>query len=48
MPPALHRDMATAIPGAAFEVFAACGHMSTMEQPQAVNQALRTWLARVP
>jgi pimeloyl-ACP methyl ester carboxylesterase len=47
MPPALHRDMAAAIPGAVFEVFAACGHMSTMEQPEAVNQALRSWLARV-
>jgi pimeloyl-ACP methyl ester carboxylesterase len=45
-PPALHEDMAGRIPGAVLKIFAACGHMSTLEQPLAVNQALRDWLAR--
>jgi pimeloyl-ACP methyl ester carboxylesterase len=45
-PPALHEDMTSRIPGATLEIFAACGHMSTLEQPLAVNQALRDWLAR--
>lgn len=45
-PPALHEEMAALIPGAVLEVVPQCGHMSTMEQPEAVNRALRAWLAR--
>lgn len=45
-PPALHRDMAQAIPGAVLEMFPECGHLSTLEQPEAVNSALRAWLRR--
>ncbi len=42
--PQLHREMAASIPGANLEIIPQCGHLSTMEQPQAVNEALRQWL----
>ena len=42
-----HRDMAALIPGSTFASVPACGHMSTMERPQAVNEALRGWLEAV-
>jgi pimeloyl-ACP methyl ester carboxylesterase len=38
------REMAAAIPGARLAVFEHCGHLSAMEQPAAVNAALRDWL----
>jgi pimeloyl-ACP methyl ester carboxylesterase len=37
-------EMAAAIPGAELVVLDDCGHMSTLERPDAVNQALRRWL----
>jgi pimeloyl-ACP methyl ester carboxylesterase len=43
-PPARHEHMQRAIAGAHLVVVAQCGHMSTMEQPEAVNQALAEWL----
>ena len=43
-PPALHEEIAALVPGARLQVFADCGHLSTLEQPGAVNQALRDWL----
>lgn len=43
-PPELHREMARLIPGAQLEVVSDCGHLSTMEQPDAVNAALLRWL----
>jgi pimeloyl-ACP methyl ester carboxylesterase len=39
-PPELAREMASAIPGAKLVVVADCGHLSTLERPQAVNKAL--------
>jgi len=36
--------IAAAIPGARLVVIEHCGHLSTMEQPEAVNAALREWL----
>lgn len=44
-PPARHEEMAACIPGARLVVVAHCGHMSPMEQPGAVGQALLDWLA---
>jgi pimeloyl-ACP methyl ester carboxylesterase len=41
----LHEEMAALIPGARLALVDDCGHMSTMERPEAVNAALRTWLA---
>jgi pimeloyl-ACP methyl ester carboxylesterase len=43
-PPELSREMAKAIPGARLVVVADSGHLSTMEQPQAVNRALVEWM----
>lgn len=45
-PPALHREMAEALPNAEFSIISGCGHLSTMEQPQAVTTAMAGWLAR--
>jgi pimeloyl-ACP methyl ester carboxylesterase len=42
-----HRDMAALIPDSTLASVPACGHMSTMERPQAVNDALRGWLEAV-
>jgi pimeloyl-ACP methyl ester carboxylesterase len=36
--------MAVAIPKARLEVIQECGHLSTLEQPEAVNQILKNWL----
>jgi pimeloyl-ACP methyl ester carboxylesterase len=42
--PALSQDMAAAIPGARLVVIPGCGHLSTLERPEAVNQALIEWM----
>jgi len=42
-----HRVMAQLIPHSTLVAVPDCGHMSTMERPEPVNDALRTWLARV-
>ncbi|MFT4161732.1 alpha/beta fold hydrolase [Shinella sp.] len=44
-PPARHEQMQLRIPGARLEIIGNCGHMSTMEQPRAVSQAMANWLA---
>jgi pimeloyl-ACP methyl ester carboxylesterase len=43
-PPELAQDIARGISGARLEIIRECGHLSTMEQPAAVNRALRSWL----
>lgn len=43
-PPRLHREMAAMIPGSTLAVIPDCGHLSTIEQPAAVNRALLHWL----
>ncbi len=43
-PPEQAREMAGLIPAAALVVVPRCGHLSTLERPQAVNAALATWL----
>jgi len=45
-PPALHDEMAAAIPGARLVVIEKSGHLTPLEQPDAVTAALRDWLAR--
>ncbi len=44
-PLVLSEEIAAAIPSARLAVVEACGHLSTMEQPDVVNQALVDWLA---
>lgn len=43
-PPARAKEMAGAIPGARLVVIPECGHVATLEQPQAVNRALEEWV----
>lgn len=43
-PPARHEEMAARIAGARLEVVPHCGHMSPMEQPEAVGRALAQWM----
>ena len=38
-------EMAQAIPNAKLVVVEECGHMSTLERPQEVNRAMRSWLS---
>jgi pimeloyl-ACP methyl ester carboxylesterase len=43
-PLARHEDMAALIPGSRLEIIEECGHLSTLEQPEEVNRAVRAWL----
>jgi pimeloyl-ACP methyl ester carboxylesterase len=43
-PPELAREMAAGIPGARLVIVPQCGHLSTMERPKEVTQALVDWL----
>lgn len=43
-PVAVHEEIAQAIPGARLEVIEHCGHLATLECPEAVNSALARWL----
>lgn len=45
-PVAEHDEIAKGIAGARLEVVRDCGHLSTMERPDAVTAAMRDWLAR--
>jgi len=47
-PPAQHRDIAAAIPGAELKVIAGSGHMLPAEAPEAFIDAVRHWLAINP
>lgn len=43
-PPELAQEMAALIPGARLEKIARCGHLSSIEQPEAVTALLREWI----
>jgi pimeloyl-ACP methyl ester carboxylesterase len=43
-PPELNKEIAAGIPGAKLTIVPDCGHLSTLEQPDAVNAALAEWL----
>lgn len=43
-PPERAREMAGLIPHARLELVPGCGHLSTLEAPDAVNAAMETWL----
>lgn len=42
----MHEEMAQRIPDSHLVIIEQCGHLSTMEQPAHVNQALQKWLER--
>lgn len=46
-PLAVHQELAAAIAGAQLRVLDDCGHLSTLEQPERVDQALTLWLQRL-
>jgi pimeloyl-ACP methyl ester carboxylesterase len=39
-----HRDIAAQIPDSRLAIIPECGHMSTLERPHAVTEAMREWL----
>lgn len=43
-PPHLHEELADGIPGANLRQIENCGHLSTLERPEAVTLAMRAWL----
>ena len=45
-PPELSEEIAGLVPGADFVLIEGCGHLSTMERPDDVNAALRSWMSR--
>jgi pimeloyl-ACP methyl ester carboxylesterase len=44
-PPALHEEMAKAIPTASLVVIEDCGHLAPLERPRTVSALMRYWLA---
>jgi len=42
-PPSLHQEMAELIPNAQLAIIEECGHLSTLEQPEIVNETIRKW-----
>ena len=44
--PATHREMHEAIPGSQLVLVPQCGHMSTLERPDVIGDALARWLTR--
>jgi pimeloyl-ACP methyl ester carboxylesterase len=44
-PPELAKEIAGGISGAKLTVVPECGHLSTIEKPEAVNAALSEWLS---
>jgi pimeloyl-ACP methyl ester carboxylesterase len=44
-PPDLHKEIAAGIAGSRLVIVPECGHLSTIEKPDAVNAALAEWLA---
>jgi len=47
MPFEVSEEMATGIPGAVLEIVEHCGHISSLEQPEAVTARLRAWMQRI-
>jgi len=45
-PPDRHREIVKFLSDGELEIIAGAGHISTLEQPQAVNTALEKWLSR--
>jgi pimeloyl-ACP methyl ester carboxylesterase len=45
-PVARHEEMASAIRGARLSIIEDCGHLSTMERPEAATAVMRDWLLR--
>ncbi len=46
-PPELSQEIAAGIAGSRLVTVPNCGHLSTLERPEAVNGALAEWMARM-
>jgi pimeloyl-ACP methyl ester carboxylesterase len=46
-PPSLHGPIAAALPGAIYSEIPACGHLATIEAPEAVNARIAALLERM-
>lgn len=46
-PIGLHQEMVSAIEGSGLIIVDNCGHLSALEQPTRVNEALAQWLAKI-
>jgi pimeloyl-ACP methyl ester carboxylesterase len=46
--PEIHEEMAKLIPNSILEIIEDCGHLSTLEQPQKVNEVIRSWWLSTP
>ncbi|MFH0777152.1 MAG: alpha/beta fold hydrolase [Candidatus Eisenbacteria bacterium] len=46
-PVEVHEEMAAGIHGSSLAILEECGHLSTLEQPEQVTDALREWLLRI-
>jgi pimeloyl-ACP methyl ester carboxylesterase len=44
-PPALAEEIVAGIPGARLAIIPDCGHLSTLERPDAVNKVLSEWMS---
>jgi pimeloyl-ACP methyl ester carboxylesterase len=44
-PPALAQEIANGVSGSRLVTIADCGHLSTLERPEAVNRALSEWIS---
>ena len=44
-PVSVHKELAAAIPGARLVVIPGAGHLSTIDQPELVTQAMHSWLS---
>lgn len=42
--PEIHQQMADLIPNSTLKIIEECGHLSTLEQPQKINEIIRAWL----
>ena len=46
-PPVLHEEMAQLIPNSTLIIIEECGHLTTLEQPEIVNEVIRKWWLNV-
>jgi pimeloyl-ACP methyl ester carboxylesterase len=43
----VHQELSSAIPNSSLTIIEECGHLSTLDRPQQVTDALRKWLSNV-
>jgi len=46
-PIGIHKQMASMIANSKLVLIEECGHLSTMEKPEVVNEAMKEWLQAV-